>query len=196
MSQRCCAWFRDGVSCVRVCVCVYVSLDDPPLRRAALRLLKRLGVQESNVTFLCDGEAGLNYIQDRRNRPHVVLMDINMPKILGTEVMRQCGKQPYPIIAATGNVDPDSIAQYEALGFAGVLSKPFTGNDLKRALMKAVTIGDLNLLPAIADSEPVSDAVVSLVDSNFSNSGPGSSLVFENASSARSLPKDDSHSDG
>ena len=43
---------------------------------------------------------------------------------------------PCPVVATTGNVSTDCIRSYNAVGFAGVLGKPFNVSRLRKALRK------------------------------------------------------------
>ncbi|WP_299063326.1 ATP-binding protein [uncultured Polaribacter sp.] len=64
----------------------------------------------------------------------VVLLDINMPNMTGEELMQQ--KQDFsslnantPFLAVTANTAKEDVERYLALGFSGVISKPYTKAD-------------------------------------------------------------------
>jgi NarL family two-component system response regulator LiaR len=96
-----------------------------------------------------DGEEAIKLVT--RLRPHVVLMDIAMPRVNGIEATRRI-KADYPatavlILTAYDN-DQYIVALLEA-GAAGYLLKNVSGNDLVNAI-RAVHAGEAVLHPAIA----------------------------------------------
>ncbi len=69
-----------------------------------------------------DGSSAMSY------SPSVVFMDITMPGMSGVDVMRAVPREfssRCRVIAMTGNVDSDAVAQYLQCGFYKVLAKPF-----------------------------------------------------------------------
>jgi signal transduction histidine kinase/ActR/RegA family two-component response regulator len=77
----------------------------------------------------------------RRHRYDVVLMDLIMPDISGTEVVRRIQNDithPYkdvPVIALTANVAEEAVNECMALGFKDVLPKPFDREVLVSAIL-------------------------------------------------------------
>lgn len=117
---------------------VLVADDNPVNRRILLALLERLGAQ---VTLCEDGPEALRAWQP--GGFDLVLLDINMPGMAGTEVIRairrdegQRGGAPVPAIAVTANARPDQVALYLQAGFDGCLAKPFTGAALVQVLRR------------------------------------------------------------
>ncbi len=97
----------------------------------------------------CDGEETIKLVTELH--PHVVLMDIAMPKVNGIEATRRI-KADFPstavlILTAYDN-DQYIIALLEA-GAAGYLLKNVSGSDLVNAI-RAVYAGEAVLHPAIA----------------------------------------------
>ena len=77
----------------------------------------------------------------RRHRYDLVLMDLIMPDLSGTDVVRMIrndANNPYrdvPVIALTANVGDESVKACLALGFREVLPKPFDREVLVQAIM-------------------------------------------------------------
>jgi DNA-binding NarL/FixJ family response regulator len=97
----------------------------------------------------CDGEETIKLVTELH--PHVVLMDIAMPKVNGIEATRRI-KADFPstavlILTAYDN-DQYIVALLEA-GAAGYLLKNVSGSDLVNAI-RAVYAGEAVLHPAIA----------------------------------------------
>ena len=72
--------------------------------------------------------------------PNLIVMDVSMPKMNGTEAVAQLRSNPktreIPILAATGWAFPNNKQRYLASGFDDYLVKPFTHTDLHNAIGK------------------------------------------------------------
>lgn len=96
--------------------------------------------------------------------PHLLLTDIEMPGLTGFEVRRRVNALPgcehLPVVAMTSHtlLSPDHFTHQ---GFARVLFKPFTQNDLRELLDSLVEIdGKQSNEPPVSDETP-SDASAS-----------------------------------
>lgn len=117
---------------------ILVVDDDPYVRPVLVRLLQRHGLRVTNVG---DGFSALAAIE--RVRPDVVLLDVKMPGIDGTEVLRRIKENPATaatrVIILTANDLGDSLqSQVMQLGANGYLEKPITYERLISAVMAAV----------------------------------------------------------
>jgi CheY-like chemotaxis protein len=87
-----------------------------------------------------DGKHGLSLA--RQHRPQVILMDINLPGLDGTEALkilrREPGTRDIPVIALTANAMPRDIEQGLAAGFFRYLTKPIDVNEFLVALDAAL----------------------------------------------------------
>lgn len=77
----------------------------------------------------------------RAHRYDLVLMDLIMPDISGTEVVRRIRNDPshphpdVPVIALTANVAEEAVNECMSLGFKDVLPKPFDKEVLIQAIL-------------------------------------------------------------
>ena len=98
-------------------------VDDQPLFREAMRTLLQL---ESGLTVVAEAGDGIQACElDAAFSPDVVLMDLNMPRMCGTEATRRiCAARPEARILVLTTFDHDQEV-YEALrsGAAGYLLK-------------------------------------------------------------------------
>ena len=101
-----------------------VLVDDAADVRMLLQLL--LELEGFAVTTAGDGPTGLAAV--RAERPDVVLLDVQLPGMEGTEVLRQLRADPptatLPVVLLTGAPEQDTPALL-GLGATGVLRKPF-----------------------------------------------------------------------
>jgi CheY-like chemotaxis protein len=87
------------------------------------------------ITHVRDGQEALDFIhcvgpyQGRaRNGPLLVLLDINMPRVDGTEVLRRLKADPataeVPVIVLTTTDDPREVKRCYELGCSSYVTKP------------------------------------------------------------------------
>ncbi len=105
---------------------VLVVDDDRYVRPVLVRLLQRHGLHVTNVA---DGMTALTVIE--QSHPDVVLLDVKMPGIDGTEVLRRIKENPMTaktrVIILTANDLGESLqSQVLRLGADGYLEKPIT----------------------------------------------------------------------
>lgn len=117
---------------------VLVADDNAANRKLLQVILTRLG---ADVTLAQDGRAALDTWSPGRFA--LLLLDINMPELTGTEVMadirrqeRGAGLAPVPAFAVSANARPEQVETYLAAGFDGCIAKPFTIAALQGALSR------------------------------------------------------------
>ncbi|MGB9822801.1 response regulator [Thermodesulfovibrio sp.] len=115
-------------------------IDDNDLVRETLKaMLEFLGFE---VAVSENGEEALEKFKSSEKAFDVVFVDLVMPGISGKTLLQkliEIDPQVKAIISSGYSNDP-AIADYEKLGFKGILNKPYTIDELKEALKK------LNLL--------------------------------------------------
>jgi CheY-like chemotaxis protein len=88
------------------------------------------------VGIAANGKEGVEMVL--RERPDIVLMDINMPVMDGVEATLLLRADPrykdVPIFALTGDVTPDNQQRIGEAGVSGYLEKPVTWEALRQAL--------------------------------------------------------------
>ena len=120
--------------------------DGTPLRTllyvednsANLELVEQIIARRPDLRLLsmADGQLGVEFA--RAYQPEVILMDINLPGISGTEAMKILRADPLtahiPIIALSANALASDIEQALAAGFFNYLTKPIRVNAFLDAL--------------------------------------------------------------
>jgi CheY-like chemotaxis protein len=113
---------------------VLLAEDDEGHAMLVQRNLKRAGVV-NRIVHVTDGQAALDfarrqgpYSERPRNGPLLMLLDINMPRIDGVEVLRQLKADPVtdklPAIMLTTTDDPREVERCYALGCSLYITKP------------------------------------------------------------------------
>lgn len=118
--------------------------DEPDDIELTLRAFKKARFA-NHVQTVCDGEEALDYIFCRnqfaqrgaKDNPHVILLDLNLPKISGLEVLRQVKSDPrtrvIPVVILTVSQDNYDIAECRQLGADNYIVKPVDFQSLTQA---------------------------------------------------------------
>jgi len=115
-----------------------VLVDDHTMLRQGLRrALEAEGIEVLGEA--ADGEAAVQVVLE--HRPHVVLMDVSMPRVDGIEATRRIvGAQvDAQVVMLTMHVDRDTIEQALRAGAIGYLTKDSSISDVVAAVRAAAT---------------------------------------------------------
>ena len=107
--------------------------DDPGNRVIARRMLERHGGVEA-MHIVDSGAACLETAA--KVLFDTILLDISMPGMSGDDVCREIKRTPGGprVVAFTAHVMPDEIESIMAAGFDGLVTKPFTQDQLLGSL--------------------------------------------------------------
>ena len=133
-------------------------VDDNPVNQVMTQaMLERLGLA---VVVAGDGQGALRRFAEQTF--DVVLMDVQMPVMDGltaTEKLRamerHAGRGRTPVVAVTGNPEPEVRQRGQVVGMDDFLGKPFTLDQLQRMLLRCQP----ELLPERATAPGDLDAV-------------------------------------
>jgi two-component system LytT family response regulator len=133
-------------------------VDDEPLARAGLRAMLTAFDWVDVVGEAADGEAAVEAV--RRLRPELVFLDVQMPGLLGTDVLRRIERQPFVIF--TTAFSQHAVSAFE-LGAVDYLLKPFGPARLAAAMERVrsaigepVGVGALERLAGAMTGGPIS----------------------------------------
>lgn len=119
-----------------------LAVDDS---RAVVSLTTRLLGGDFNVIPAYSGEEAID--QFKKEKPSVILLDVEMPGINGFEVCRRIKELDEgnftPIIFVTSCGDVDSITEGLDAGGEGYLTKPFDAQELKARINAAIRTKNL-----------------------------------------------------
>jgi DNA-binding NtrC family response regulator len=117
---------------------ILVIDDEQGIRNLLDTLLSRKGYE---VVLASNGQKGLELC--RRERPDVVVLDLNMPEMNGLTVLQQVRQlnPAQPVVILTGAGTAEAAQQVRALGVTEFVEKEFSmhrlGDSLKRLLNSA-----------------------------------------------------------
>jgi two-component system LytT family response regulator len=130
----------DGVARVTALV-----VDDEPLARAGLRAMLEQVDWIACIGECATGTAAIDAID--RLRPDLVFLDIEMPGVRGTDVMRATHHRPHVIFTTAWS---QHAAEAFELGAIDYLLKPFGSERLHLALERSrAALGETDVTPAL-----------------------------------------------
>jgi two-component system, chemotaxis family, response regulator PixG len=111
-------------------------IDDSP---AMLQTIEQfLGNENLSLTLIQDSLKAL--VELMRIKPHLILLDVGMPKVDGYELCRLLRKHPMfkktPIIMVTGNTGLIDRARAKIAGTTDYMTKPFTQDQLLKMVFR------------------------------------------------------------
>ena len=121
---------------------VVIIAEDDPDDRLLIKDALREAVQSVEVRFVQDGAEMLDYLYHRGKYqemgntplPELVLLDLNMPKKSGLEVLEEIKGDPalrtIPVVVLTTSRAPEHVSRSYELGGNGYITKPNTYSEL------------------------------------------------------------------
>ncbi len=134
---------------------ILLAEDNPTNQMVAVQMLQALGAR---VTLAGDGEAALELAESRRF--DLALIDIEMPRLSGTDVIRRLRAGPppqreMPLIALTAYVMGDHRAAILEAGADGMIAKPILSVEaLEQDILAIVEQRPGPQIPAVASVAP------------------------------------------
>ncbi|MBY0502792.1 MAG: response regulator [Bryobacteraceae bacterium] len=106
-------------------------MEDNPADIYLLRRAVKLADLSIEFTVLNDGAEGLAFANGQREsdpRPDLLVLDLNLPKTSGAEVLRAMKSNPVlagvPVVVMSSSSSPQERAMITGLGVARYLTKP------------------------------------------------------------------------
>lgn len=108
---------------------ILVVEDDALIRDAVDVILSQIGHQVTAV-----GTAELALAQIGRVYPHLILLDVKLPRMSGVDLLRAIRKEGYraPVLMLTGDRSAATVRDVMANGGNGYILKPFEPAQLVR----------------------------------------------------------------
>jgi len=122
---------------------VLVAEDNEDHRFLTVRALRQAGGEGVAVDAVRDGEQALDYLYRRgdyggRERPHLIVLDLKMPRINGLEVLEKVKAddelRSIPVVVLTSSDLPKDVSDAYRLGTNSFVTKPAGAEVLKGLL--------------------------------------------------------------
>ncbi|MAG58385.1 MAG: two-component system response regulator [Planctomycetes bacterium] len=126
-------------------VVILLAEDDPGDQNLTCRALAKAKIR-NEVRIVQDGEEALDYLFQRgcysdsskAPRPHILLLDLNMPKVDGRGVLLEIRKDPQlrrlPVVVLTTSREEEDILRSYDLGVNSYISKPVDIDEFFRVI--------------------------------------------------------------
>jgi len=123
-------------------ITIFVVDDSDTAREVLGFMLRKLGF---TVDLFASADELLRALEDESAHPHLIMMDLMMPKVNGFEITRQLqegSRREIPVVIVTGK-KMDDAAVSDLRGEPNVkefLSKPFTDDKLRDVVSRALSV--------------------------------------------------------
>jgi CheY-like chemotaxis protein len=141
---------------------ILLAEDDDGHASLIQRNLKRAGVG-NRVERVRDGQEALDFVRTGNpGAPLLLLLDINMPRVDGVEVLRQLKADPatarLPVIMLTTTDDPREVERCYRLGCSVYITKPVRYEEFAEALTRLGLFLEIVKLPPPPNPAPGTEA--------------------------------------
>jgi len=119
-----------------------LHIEDNP---ANVRLVELLLEQRPGIRLISADRGELGLALAREHRPNLILLDLHLPDMKGSAVLRAIHRDPLlrqtPVIVLSGDADPDLPTQMLAAGAQAYLRKPFDSHRFFTAIDLCLSTG-------------------------------------------------------
>ena len=116
---------------------ILVVDDSAAIRKILQRVLRQTGMTIKDIHEAGDGQEALDLL--REHKVHLILSDINMPKMDGLQLLAALkGNADWariPVVMITTEGGEAKVAEAVQLGAVGYVRKPFTADQIKEKLV-------------------------------------------------------------
>jgi len=113
--------------------------DEASLRETCSKLLDRLGYR---VICATDGEQAIHLFNVKASELAGVILDLTMPGMDGVETLSKLRqiRSDIPVLVSSGHSEQDIRKQFEGLALIGFMPKPYSLNELQKALHQCLKV--------------------------------------------------------
>jgi CheY-like chemotaxis protein len=119
---------------------VLVADDNEDHLFLTVRALREVPGVDLDIETAADGEQALQAIYGAEKPPHLILLDIKMPKVNGLEVLERIKgderTRSIPIVMLTSSERPEDVNAAYRLGGNSYVTKPASGAGLREGLRR------------------------------------------------------------
>jgi len=111
-------------------------VEDNPADVYLIKEAFRQNEVEADLVVMSDGESAIRYVQEARDRPAVIVLDLNLPKRSGIQILEAIRSRPHcqgiPVIVFTSSMSEDDHSQIGRLGVSACLLKSLDLDEFNR----------------------------------------------------------------
>jgi two-component system response regulator len=119
-------------------------IEDDQSEQKLLKMMIKGSSYNCNVDFINDGEEAINFIRkfslndDKSNKIDLILLDLNLPKVRGVEVLQAFRQNQYfkkvPIVVLTTSNNSTDVTDAYETGASGYIRKPSVIEEYEEAI--------------------------------------------------------------
>lgn len=122
---------------------ILIAEDNEDHLFLTVRALRSVGGVQLEIDSVRDGAEALDYIYRRgafaeRARPHLILLDLKMPRVSGLEVLERLKQDPelrtIPVVVLTSSERPEDVDATYRLGGNSFITKPLSMTGMREGL--------------------------------------------------------------
>ncbi len=84
-----------------------------------------------------DGEQALQVLADPEFKPDLIILDLNIPKVPGLEVLARCKPQA-PVVVFSSSTNPTEIQRAKVLGVREFVKKPIDFDEFENVVKRMI----------------------------------------------------------
>lgn len=84
-----------------------------------------------------DGEQALQVLADPEFKPDLIILDLNIPKVPGLEVLARCKPQA-PVVVFSSSTNPTEIQRAKVLGVREFVKKPIDFDEFENVFKRMI----------------------------------------------------------
>lgn len=121
--------------------CILLIDDDSSCNFFHERLLKKMDCVES-IEVASNGKEGLDFLKSKKNRPDIIFLDINMPKMNGWEFLEEYEKlseeekSKIIVVMLTSSLNPDDRTKAENFGTVKAFNPKYLDKEAVEKLLQ------------------------------------------------------------
>lgn len=129
---------------------IFLLIEDNVIDQLVTKQLFKKVLDISEITVVNNGREGLQWLYDYRNessKPLIILLDIQMPEMNGTQFLEEFENLPEElkretqIFMLTSSLDSEETNRLKDNSYvAGFLSKPFPAKEFEQILLQNSTL--------------------------------------------------------
>lgn len=118
---------------------ILVAEDDEDDKEILTEVFESLKVQ-NEIKFFRDGKAVLDYLMETEEKPFMIITDVNLPRMSGTELAQRIFENQFlrqksiPFIFLTTSANPNAVKQAYDMMVQGYFQKQHNFEQVKRMI--------------------------------------------------------------